>query len=234
MLKLLLLLRETCAELTQGFVICVASLHDPRPIACQAPASSVVPASAAPCSSLVQSGCYWSVKQEWPDLARCHMEHDRRVVKAKAKAAAAAHDDDGGGGATASASALVVGEIDKEASGAAKEKNEATASIPSEEHDSETARNDSETKRNHALIVQQMLTLTNRQYEGTDTLTSEDTTTLLQHLSLLLNNEHQDLTGTRGATEAPKLSPSQKMAKGEHLRHATKPVLLMGERSAAK
>lgn len=161
-------LRETCAELTQGFVICVASLHAPRPIACQAPASSVVPASAAPCSSLVQSGCYWSVKQEWLDLARCHMQHDRRVAKAKA----AAHDDDADG-ATASASALVVGEIDKEASGAAKEKNEATATVPTEEHDSETARNDSETKRNHALIVQQMLALTNRQYEGTDTMTSE-------------------------------------------------------------
>ena len=191
--------------------------------------------SAAPCSSVVQSGCYWSVKEEWSDLARCHMAHDRNVAKAATVAAAAAGGGNGNGnggsggeGATANVNAPVVGEIDKEASEAVKENKKATATIASAEHESDTARHESETERH--LVVQQMLTLTNRQYEGTTTLTSEDTTTLLQHLSVLLNNERQHLTGTRGATlEAP--TPSQKMAKDEHLRHMTKPVLRMIEKA---
>ena len=195
----------------------------------------MVAVSAVPCSSVVQSGCYWSVKEEWSDMARCHMAHDRNVAKAATVAAAGGGNGNGNGGsggegATANINAPVVGEIDKEASEAVKENNKATATIASAEHESDTARHESETEKHHALVVQQMLTLTNRQYEGTTTLTSEDTTTLLQHLSVLLNNERQHLTGTRGATlEAP--TPSQKMAKDEHLRHVTKPVLRMIEKA---
>jgi hypothetical protein len=165
------------------------------------------------------------------------MAHDRNVAKAATVAAAAAaagggngNGGSGGEGATANKNASVVGEIDTEASEAVKENKKATPTIASAEHESDTARHESETERHHALVVQQMLALTNRQYEGTTTLTSEDTTTLLQHLSVLLNNERQHLTGTRGATlEAP--TPSQKMARDEHLRHVTKPVLRMIEKA---